>query len=389
MTELINKSDAIFAGGPFPHFHRSLGLFRPVGRNTVPRAVLCILLGWLPLLILIIASGIRDASFINSFVTDYGVHARSLIGAPLFILSEVGCLRRLEQVARHFVDSGLVQQKDLPKFKKLVESTRRLVNSTFAEVIAFACAYGAALVLNRYLPVDSIPSWYLIDAGSKTLSWPGWWYLFISTPLLLILIFGWIWRVAVWTRFLFHVSLMKLRLISAHPDRAAGLNFLNVSLLAFLPVAFTFGVISAGSSASRVANKSITLDDVKTTLIGLLIFVLLLFVGPLLVFVFNLYRAKVEGMFHYGQLADALGRQFEGKWTTGEEVGPDALEAPDFSATTDLYQVVANTYNIKLVPFEARALITLCVVTLLPFIPVALMTIPLKVLLQNVAGLLF
>lgn len=389
MTVPFNSPDTIFDRGPFPHFQKSLGLFRPIGKNTAHRAVLCILLGWFPLLILIIARGLREDYSLTSFVTDYGVHARSLIGAPLFILSEVGCLSRLAQVARHFVDAGLVQQKDVPHFKRLVESTKRLANSKLAEVIAFASAYAIVFLIHRYMPTESVPSWYLLDAGARTPSWAGWWYLFVSSPLLLILIFGWIWRVALWARFLFHVSLMKLRLISAHPDCAAGLKFLNISLLAFLPVAFSFGVITAGSVAIRVANKSASVENVKVTLVGLIIFVLLLFVGPLLIFVFNLYRAKVEGILYYGQLADALGRQFERKWSGGEKVGQEALEVPDFSATTDLYQVVSNTYQLKMVPFELRALIALVVVTLLPFIPVALMTIPLKVIVQDIAGLLF
>ena len=40
-------------------------------------------------------------------------------------------------------------------------------------------------------------------------------------------------------------------------------------------------------------------------------------------------------------------------------------------------------------PFELKALIGLIVVTLLPFVPVALMAVPFKVILKEAASLLF
>jgi hypothetical protein len=74
-------------------------------------------------------------------------------------------------------------------------------------------------------------------------------------------------------------------------------------------------------------------------------------------------------------------------WRLGR-VGGDALEAPDFSATTDLYSIVANVYQLRLVPVEVRSLLILLSATLLPFVPVLLMAVPLDTLLQRVAGLL-
>jgi hypothetical protein len=84
-----------------------------------------------------------------------------------------------------------------------------------------------------------------------------------------------------------------------------------------------------------------------------------------------------------------VGRQFEDKWLDNyEKFGSGALEATDFSATTDLYQVVANVHDMKALPFELRALLALVVTTLLPFIPVVMMMIPIKQLAQEVIKLL-
>jgi hypothetical protein len=222
------------------------------------------------------------------------------------------------------------------------------------------------------------------------LSWAGAWSMFVSAPLLLILFFAWLWRILLWGRFLFRTSRLNLRLIAAHPDGAAGLRFLNSAIFAFMPFAFTLGIITAGTIANRVAHGRASLDRIEMTLLGLVVFVLLLVAGPLIVFVFNLHQQKVTGTFRYGLLAQEVGRDFEQKWLEDyEKYGSEALQATDFSATTDLYGIVSNIQGMSHFPFEVKALIALIVVTLLPFIPVTLMAIPFKVILREAASLLF
>jgi hypothetical protein len=119
------------------------------------------------------------------------------------------------------------------------------------------------------------------------------------------------------------------------------------------------------------------------------IFVFILFVGPLLVFVYKLQRQKISEIFSYGALAENVGRQFEEKWLANyDKHAAEALETTDFSATTDLGQVVANVHEMKVLPFDLAGLVSLTVVTLLPFIPIVLMMIPVKRVLQEVANLL-
>jgi hypothetical protein len=366
-----------------------MGLFRPVGLRVGARAAICILIGWFPLVVFVLATGLGNRSSISSFLKDYGVHTRSLLAAPLFILCELSILRRLDEIAHHFIEAGLIENGDRPKFRNLIESTKSLMNSTIAEIVALGISYLIALLLFRLVPTETVPSWYLLESTNRSLSAAGSWYVLVSVPLLMILFLGWLWRVVLWGRFLSHVAAMKLRLISAHPDHAAGLKFLNESIFAFMPLAFSVGLIVAGAAANRVAYQGVTWEELQKTVGGFLIAVLLILVGPLMVFVFKLHRQKVIGIFSYGQLADAMGRQFERKWFTRSGVSAEALEAPDFSATTDLYQVVSNVYEMGVLPFELRAMIALCVSALLPFLPVVVMTLPLKVILRDLASLLF
>jgi len=82
--------------------------------------------------------------------------------------------------------------------------------------------------------------------------------------------------------------------------------------------------------------------------------------------------------------------QFEWKWLhRADGLDEGVLEVPDFSATTDLYQVVANVYDMNTIPLDLKNLIPLIVATLLPFGPVVLMAVPpLDLILQNLAKFL-
>jgi hypothetical protein len=362
-------------------------MFRPVGVNVGTRAVVCIVIGWLPLVLLVLMQGSGNAPFLFAFFTDFAVHARSLIAAPLFIICELLCLQALEKIARHFVTAGLVEGNELLRFKAYSESTRRLINSRVPEILCIVAVYAIVIAFATYVPREVFPEWCFIDGR---LSWAGAWSTFVSAPLLLILFFAWLWRILLWGRFLFRISRLKLRLIPAHPDGASGLRFLNSAIFAFMPFAFTLGVIAAGTVANRVAHQRASLDNIEMTLLGLVVFVLILVAGPLSVFVFNLHSQKIKGTFRYGLLAQHVGRDFEEKWLRHyEKYESEALQATDFSATTDLYGIVSNIQGMSHFPFEVKALIALIVVTLLPFVPVALMAVPFKVILREAASLLF
>lgn len=104
----------------------------------------------------------------------------------------------------------------------------------------------------------------------------------------------------------------------------------------------------------------------------------------------KLLEAWRRGIFAYGALASAVGRQFERKWLTRTEaIDAGALEVPDFSATTDLYQIVSNVYRLWIVPLDFSSLGLLVIATLLPFLPVVLPVVPLKVIVADLTHLLF
>ncbi len=119
------------------------------------------------------------------------------------------------------------------------------------------------------------------------------------------------------------------------------------------------------------------------------LFLVLLFVAPLGIFIPVLRGAQVKAFFEYGALAKNLGSQFERKWIPRRDsIAPDDLEVPDFSATTDLYSVAANSYSIGYMPLGLRTLEELLIISALPFLPVLLTTVPITKIFENIAKLL-
>jgi hypothetical protein len=169
----------------------------------------------------------------------------------------------------------------------------------------------------------------------------------------------------------------------------AGLKFVGYSLRAFSPLAFALGTIAAGFVANHVVHAGVRPATYIHLIGALVVGVAALFSGPLLIFSGKLLQAKRRGILTYGALANGEGQQFERKWLNrAESLDDSVLEVPDFSATTDLYQVVTNVYEMGIVPLDLKNLIPLVTATLLPFVPVVLMAVPLDVLLQQFAKLL-
>ena len=360
-------------------------------QNIVVRAWLVVVVGWVPLLILATyQSVVLRETGLSSFLFDYAVTCRSLIAAPLLVAAEWVSLPRLSTIAFHFRASGVVKKADHPRFDAAWASTLRLRDSRAADIIVVLLAYAATMMLIATMPMALYPRWHVsASAPMSAYSPAGWWHALVSLPLLFILLFGWLWRVVVWARFLYLMSQLDLRLLPAHPDRTAGLRFVAYSMQAFALVAFGLGTIVAGAMANRIAYAGAAPESFRMAVLALVASVIVLFGGPVLVFMPHLLRAWQRGTAQYSTIASRLGWEFEAKWLGAQHpVDGEALQVQDFSATTDLYQIVSNVYEVRLIPVSVASLGILIAMTIIPFAAVALMFTPIDVVIRGVARLL-
>jgi len=391
MSEMTQTDSELFDGGPPARLQRSLGLIKPDNPRIIFRAVLAGVIGWVPLVILAVA---QDTAWwgerVRSLLADIAVPARFLIAAPLFVFAEAICIPQLGSIVHHFLDAGLVPESDYRRFDEAIISTRRLRDSWMVEIIVIIFTYLLIAALVRYVPPGEFPAWHKLGSDdAATFSLAGWWHALVSVPLLNVLFFGWLWRLFLWGRLLLHLSRLDLQLIPSHPDGAAGLKFVGYSLRAFSLLGCALGAVAAGYVANHIVHMGVAPTAYLYLIGGLVVVVVILFSAPLLIFSGKLLQAKRRGIFAYGALATGEGQQFERKWLNRvEDLDEHTLEVPDFSATTDLYQVVANVHNMSTIPLDLSNLSPLVIATLLPFVPVALMVVPLNVILQQLVKFL-
>lgn len=377
-------------GGPPLTLQRRLGLIKPNRPRLVLRTLLAVGIGWLPLMLFGFWSGCFDDRHQPCAPwMDFSVHARSLVAVSMLILAEGICTPRLGAIAYQFYTGDLVQPKDEERYLAAVDSTLRLRGSMLADVIVIILAYALIASLEFSPLMVELPAWHLVQTANGYHHSPaGWWHGLVSLPILLALLLGWLWRVLLWARFLWLMSKLDLQLSPVHPDLTGGLKFVGYSARAYTPFGFALGAIVAGSIANQVVYTDVEPLSFKFVALGLVITVLLLCEAPLLVFGDKLLKTWQRGVFEYGALASRVGRRLEKKWI-GKLDCDDALDAPDFSATTDLYQIVGNVYAMRLWPFDLASTIGLVAATAAPFLPVPLLTIPFYEIIEVATKLLF
>ena len=117
---------------------------------------------------------------------------------------------------------------------------------------------------------------------------------------------------------------------------------------------------------------------------------LLIVLGPLLVFSPRLMRAKRTGLREYGRLASRYVREFDRKWVRGGATADEPLMGSgDIQSLADLGNSFQVIRDIRPFPFGRDAVIQLVVLTLMPVSPLVLTVIPLEELIRKLLGAVF
>jgi hypothetical protein len=364
------------------------GLFRTASSRTLTLAAIAVAVAWIPLAIL---SAFQGSVAFLSFLSDYATQTRFLIIIPVLISAEPPLRERLDLVVHHF-ERYLVPRDQTQEFQADWNSSERLRHSRLIQGLLILLTYGTAAFLAQYLSPRGAEfvSWWRGAGGFRAFSPAGTWAMFVSYPILVYLLYLWLWRQLLWARFLWTTTHYDLRLIAAHPDNLGGLGFIEASLRGQLPFSFCMGLGLAGAVANRMFREGHKLMEFRHLPIILVAAVLLVCVAPYFVFTSTLMRIRRRGMLRYGAFARAVGEQFEEKWLNrAESLNEDVLTVPDFSTTADLYGVVSNINDIRTVPVGAVDLYALIGIALIPGIPVIIGAIPFDTVMEDAMRLLF
>jgi hypothetical protein len=406
--------DKIHSSNEPPDFSLVLGgpLFQLLVRSRLAtpalgllklRIVFFSMFAWLPLLLLSLVDGKAWGGVGLSFLYDIEMHARLLVALPLLIAAEMLAHQRLPLIVRQFIERDIITAAVLPKFKEVIVSAMKLRNSVAFELILFILIFvggyylwtGGYFLWTAISDIEKIGTgtgtWYATATqGGTQLSAAGYWYFFVSRPLIQFIIIRWYFRVFIWARLLWQSSRLELNLIPTHSDRAAGLGFLGLSSAAFAPLLMAHGALLAGMMANPIFFAGAKLTDFKMEIFGGVAVLLLMVLGPLLFFSPCLMRAKRTGLREYGKIASRYVSEFDLKWVRGGATDAEQLiGSADIQSLADLGNSFQVIRDIRPFPFGKDAVILLVVIPLIPVLPLVLTMIPLEELIVKLLSAVF
>jgi hypothetical protein len=337
------------------------------------RIVIITVFVWLPLLLLSAFASPAGHAGRLSFLRDVEVHARFLIALPVLIGAELLVHLRVRPVVRRFVERRIVLPQDLPRFESAIQSAIRLRNSIPIEFGLLLAVYSFGLWFwHNRVGLDS-STWYANSGGRWNLTPAGFWYVFVSIPIVQFILLRWYLRLFIWFRFLWQVSRMGLHRIPTHPDRCAGLAFLGKSSYAFGPILFAQGAMLAGLVASRVLYQGESLTSFKLQIGGFIAFFVLAILGPLLMFTPKMAQARRKGLADYWLLAQRYIEGFEQKWVLRDpSTSEELLGAADIQSLADLGNSYGLVRDMRPVPFGLDDVTRLAAATAAPLVPLLL-----------------
>lgn len=355
------------------------------------RAVFLSLLAWLPLLVLSAIEGTVFGQAVKiPFLYDIPVSVRLLLALPLLIVAEGVIDARTTEWVRHFVRSGLVEEKNFPEFRSTVRQTLRMRDSFLAEGIMVAVVIFTTAFLRLEFSGSSSTWEILVSPSGVTRTMAGWWHVFVSLPIFQFLMVRWLWRYLIWCWLLWRISRLDLQLIPSHPDRAAGLGFLGPAQVKFGILVLASSCILSSHWGEEILFGGASLADYKVMILGYVVLVLLVLLAPLLVFSFRLLEVKRRGLLEYGALANRYTRSFDRKWIRGEAPEEEALiGSADIQSLADLGNSFQIIREMRPAPIDLwTTIVPMAAFAVVPFLPLALTVLPFDEIVMKIIGIL-
>ncbi|GAB4343827.1 MAG: hypothetical protein Kow0099_22610 [Candidatus Abyssubacteria bacterium] len=116
---------------------------------------------------------------------------------------------------------------------------------------------------------------------------------------------------------------------------------------------------------------------------------LVIFLGPLLVFSSKLYEVRRKGLLEYGALADEYVRSFDRKWLRGKAPeGESLIGSADIQSLADFGNSFEVMRKMRPFVFNLSTMISLAGAAAIPMVPLVLTEIPLNEIITRILGLL-
>ncbi|HEX2940054.1 MAG TPA: hypothetical protein VHO91_03340 [Rhodopila sp.] len=382
-------------GGPAYRLMQRVGVIKGSGPSIGRRITAFIAITWVPLLLLSTWQGSAiGPTPRSSFLLDFATYDRLFIGIPLLFVAEGVVGPQIRQAGLRFVQSNIIRTEDYPAFERAATRARKRRDAFLPEVLfLIAALIGAwSLAIETWGRLD-VETWRLVAVGQTVRLAPaGAWYYFVAIPLVQFFAFRWIWRLVIWTLFLWEMSRLPLRLSATHADLAGGLGFLGIAHTSLSIFPFAFSSVFAAELAFRIVFEHADIAALRSltpVFVTYLIFIELVIFGPLLVVVPAMARVRRRGLQAYGMLVQQHNQLFQDKWINGNrQAGELPLGSPDMSSLIDLASSYDIVRRMSVFPAGRRQLIQVTIIACLPAAPLVFLLLPFAEVMKLLVGII-
>lgn len=360
-------------------------------QQTTVKIAIRFALTWLPLAILCLINGTAWGHKVRiPLFYDFSMYGRFFVALPLLVIAD----RVIDRFARGAVlilDSfGIFRNGDLVLYHSALEKIVKLRDSRFVETLMVLLAFFPFFLFltgNEWTS-SQVSTWH--GSRAQSLSPAGWWFIFVSGPVLRFLMLRWLWRYALWIYLLRKVSALKLHILPMHPDRQGGLGFLLFAQQHFALLAAALGSVVAGQFANEIFYLGEPVSEMKAPA-GIFVLVSVLVVLlPLAFFSFKLFEARLDGLISNSRAARFVTDKFDAKWIRNTDTTPDQMIGKqDSSSLIDYISSCDVIRETRIVLINKRAVAYIATFAGAPFVFVWLLTTPVEKLMTEVLKRLF
>jgi hypothetical protein len=364
-------------------WQRKLRIAPQQGLGVVRRAVFFALLTWLPIMIwAVLNDRLVHADTGEPLFMHFGIHVRCLVAIPLFILAEAMASGVLQKIVGQFRSNDIITDEQQVAFAEVLSGVARLRDSSLPWIavigLAFAWIFGNPVHLDAHEL-----SW---AAAGADFGFGGWWFLYVAKPVFVILLLGWLWRIALVILLFQRIAKMNLSLVPSHPDRCGGLGFLKKLPMALFLVTFAVSAIIASRWMHDVLYHGQTLAALKAPFAVFVVVWGAMMLSPLFLFAPRIAAMKRDALLSYGALIGTHGRLVHQRWILGRNVSGasdagDILDAPELGPVVDISAIYDAVEKVTPLPIGKSSVMMVLIPIILPMLLVISQQIPIRDLL--------
>ncbi len=358
-------------------WQRAVHLAPRDGLGVLRRAVTFAAVSWLPIAVWALVRGrFVQATVGEPLLQHYGVHVRCLVAIPLMIVGEATLhtagLRYLPQ----FVRSGVVDDNTRPRFDAVLQSVRQWRDASLPWLLAIGMAVAWAVVDRGVSHTDDM-SWAFDAKGS--LGFGGVWFAYVSRPIFVALLLGWVWRIALLTLLFARLGRLDLSLVPSHPDRTGGLGFIEKVPSGFAPVSLALAATLASRWAHQIIHHGQTLTALKLPAAMFVVVWSMFLLAPLVPWLPAMHAARRTALWSYAAMVAEQGRLVRARWIDGTtNIDAPLLEPSGVGVIADATAMFEAVQAMRSVPIGKTSIMTILLPIVAPLLLVVAIQIPIR-----------